>query len=75
MMQPRVFQRHVSAPSAHALGGTLLSCSALSAGGLPLCCRRCLQAQLVNYDTVSDLAVLKIDSDTPLPTVKLGAWP
>jgi hypothetical protein len=31
-----------------------------------------LQAQLINYDNVSDLAVLKVDSEEPLPHVKLG---
>lgn len=32
-----------------------------------------MQAQLVNYDTVSDLAVLKIESPEPLPHVQLGS--
>ena len=27
----------------------------------------------MSYDTVSDLAVLKVDSDSPLPAAKLGA--
>ncbi|GAB4816218.1 hypothetical protein N2152v2_003264 [Parachlorella kessleri] len=33
---------------------------------------RIFAGRLVNFDTVSDLAVLKVDSDTPLPHVKMG---
>lgn len=28
----------------------------------------------MSYDTVSDLAVLRVESDSPLPTAKLGGW-
>ncbi|KAL4447599.1 hypothetical protein ABPG75_004818 [Micractinium tetrahymenae] len=33
---------------------------------------RIFEGRLVSYDTVSDLAVLRIESDAPLPTAKLG---
>lgn len=33
---------------------------------------RIFDGRLVSYDTVSDLAVLRIESDSPLPTAKLG---
>lgn len=34
---------------------------------------RIFEGRLVSYDTVSDLAVLRVESDSPLPTAKLGA--
>ena len=34
---------------------------------------RIFEGRLVSYDTVSDLAVLKVESDAPLPTARLGA--
>ncbi|PSC74849.1 protease Do-like 14 isoform B [Micractinium conductrix] len=33
---------------------------------------RIFEGRLVSYDTVSDLAVLKVESDAPLPTARLG---
>ncbi|KAI7837584.1 hypothetical protein COHA_008597 [Chlorella ohadii] len=33
---------------------------------------RIFEGRLVSYDTVSDLAVLRVESDSPLPTAKLG---
>ena len=34
---------------------------------------RIFEADLVNYDTVSDLAVLKLKTDSPLPVARLGS--
>ena len=58
--------------------------SACPAPALPCACPvpgpalqdgRIFEGRLVNYDTISDLAVLKVEADSPLPTAKLGESP
>lgn len=63
----------ITSRNGHALSGASIGTGDGRSIAVTLQDGRIFEAELVNYDTVSDLAVLKLKADSPLPVARLGS--